>query len=305
MRYPLALFVIFGLFLSFAAPAAAQSPVEIERLQIDIWPEYDRPEVLVIYRIALSSKTSLPAQLSLRIPSQAERPYNLAMQDVDGQLYNLDYTLSAQGEWLVVSFITPAPDLQLEYYDPRLDRSQPRRSYEYRWAGDYDVRSLVVQVQQPVSAAEMLIAPNLGSGRPGQDDLIYYTAMIGEVKAGITFGIRLEYEKTDERLSSNLQPVQPSQPLGLQTIGRTNFLSVLPWALAVVGLLLIAGGLFWYWQSGREPPLPERQPQTPPPRKESSAEGDQGAAMYCHQCGKRATPGDIFCRTCGTKLRYE
>jgi uncharacterized OB-fold protein len=25
--------------------------------------------------------------------------------------------------------------------------------------------------------------------------------------------------------------------------------------------------------------------------------------VYCSQCGKRATPGDRFCRTCGSELR--
>jgi hypothetical protein len=151
----------------------------------------------------------------------------------------------------------------------------------------------------------MVISPGLGSGRPGQDQLTYYTAVIGEVKAGTDFGIRLEYEKTDERLSSNLQPVQPVQPIGPQTAGRTSFASVLPWALAALGILLIAGGVFWYWQSGREQPAAERKRHISPRPKENIADGSQSSLIYCHQCGKRATPGDIFCRTCGAKLRYE
>ena len=92
------------LIAPLASPAKAQSVVEFDLLQVDIWPEYDRPEVLVIYRMSLADTVSLPAQISLHIPAAAGQPYNVANQDVDGMLYNLEYSLTPEGDWVRVTF---------------------------------------------------------------------------------------------------------------------------------------------------------------------------------------------------------
>ena len=73
--------------------ASAQSSIVIDQMMIEIWPEYDREDVLVIYRISLDGSITLPAQISLLIPREAGEPYNIAMQDVDGLLYSLPYTI--------------------------------------------------------------------------------------------------------------------------------------------------------------------------------------------------------------------
>ena len=96
----------------------AQDTGEIERMHIDIWPEYDRPEVLVIYRITLSSVMTLPAEISIRIPKTVGKPYNVAMKDIDGLLYPINYQTDNDDQWLRITFFTPSPDLQIEFYDP-------------------------------------------------------------------------------------------------------------------------------------------------------------------------------------------
>ena len=80
-------------------------------------------------------------------------------------------------------------------------------------------------------------------------------------------------------------------------------MAALPWVLGVMGVLLIVGGGAWYYFSGRE----NRQER--PRRKRRVAElaeaEDVEGHVYCSNCGKRASSGDRFCRTCGTKLRVE
>jgi len=46
---------------------SGQSTVVFDQVMIEIWPEYDRPDVLVIYRIQLADNVSLPVQVSLLI----------------------------------------------------------------------------------------------------------------------------------------------------------------------------------------------------------------------------------------------
>ena len=84
MRRWIVLFLIaMTVFLAAAFPAQ-QNPLEISQMEINIWPEYDQLETLVIFRISFSSMTSFPAKVSVRIPSSAGDPYMVAMKDLDG-----------------------------------------------------------------------------------------------------------------------------------------------------------------------------------------------------------------------------
>lgn len=296
--------IAFLILLTLMTPGyvQAQDIVEIERMQIDIWPEFDRPDVLVLYRFTLTDSTSLPAQLTMRIPIASGGPYNLAMRDTDGMLYNLEYVTSENGNWLDVSFTTPTPELQMEYYDPNLERNGNLRSFEYDWPGDYTVHSMTVQVQQPLNASQMLIEPDLGPGHPQQDGLTSYLSLFGEVEAGISFNISISYSKPDDTLSSSFEPVSPIEPITEQTPGRTSFRVILPYALGGLGLVMIAGVAFWYLQSQRVETGDVRKRHKPARQRHKTPTSGN---IYCHQCGTRAQPEDDFCRSCGNKLRTD
>jgi hypothetical protein len=310
-----------------AAPAAAQqSPVSFESLTVDIWPEYDQPSVLVIMHITVSAQVGLPATVGVRIPAEAGRPHAVAMQDVAG-LYNLNYEMLSADAWTELRFTTPVPDVRIEYYDPTLQRDGPRRSFTYRWPGDYLVENFAIRTQQPVNASAMTFRPDLGSGRPGDDGLTYYALLAGRVDAGMDFELSFQYDKPDDLLTSpqQFQPVQPSQPIDSTTAGRVTLDQVLPWALGGLGVLMIAAGLFWYWRTGSSASskrlqsaprrhrakrasgtVSETSPSAPAtasaPAPAPAAESDIEPA-FCHQCGKRAGSSDLFCRACGTRLR--
>jgi hypothetical protein len=275
----------------------------IDRLQVDLWPEYDRPEVLVIYRVTLSDQVSLPVEMTLRIPKAAGSPYNLAMQDADGLLYNLDYTTAVQGDFILVKFTTPSVQLQMEFYDNSIQRSGTQRLYTYSWTGDYPVNTFVVKVQQPVNASQFSLDPALGSGVIGDDGLTYYTSMRGSTTQGQSLNQTIQYQKADDSLSASLQPVQPVEVPGTNTPGKSNF--VPSWVLVILGILAIGGGVFWYVQMRRTPVRQtvkrHRAATTATAAAATRGEGD----VYCHQCGKRAASGDVFCRTCGTQLRLD
>jgi len=81
-------------------------------------------------------------------------------------------------------------------------------------------------------------------------------------------------------------------------------MEILPWAFGLLGILLLVGGGWWYWHTGREQSQPAKRSrgQRQKPLKELVASSEQ-EATYCHQCGKRAGATDRFCRSCGSKLR--
>ena len=283
---------------------ADQSEIVFERLQIDIWPEYDRSDVLIIYRLSLSDEVSLPADLTFRIPRAASEPYNVAMEDVDGMLYNLDYTLTEQDDWLLVTLTTPSPSVQFEYYDPRIERNENIRDFDFTWLGDYTVQSLSVVIQKPTNTLEFNMEPDMGEGEVQQDGLRYFTKMYGAVEAGTVFTVHLNYDKPNETLSASYQPVEAVEPVTETTSGRTTFRAMLPWMLGVLGLILIAAGVsFWFGKPKFEEK--DQRHRRRSASQEETAVDFKPAGNYCHQCGKRAQPGDLFCRSCGAKLRLD
>jgi hypothetical protein len=307
------LFLALILFVSLALAARtrAQTSASFSSMEVDLWPEYDKPGVLVIYRITLSPDTTLPAELTIPIPASAGEPSAVAARQVDGTLINMAYTKQASGQWTNIHFTATMLDIQIEYYDTSLMKEGPARHFEYMWPGGYAVAALSIQVQQPLSSTEMRISPNLGTGAAGKDGLTYYTAQVGSLTTTQTFKITTDYQKSSDTLSAEKLQVQPTVPLTDATPGRVQLFSGTATSLVVIGLILIgvvliAGGGYWYWQSGRimATPAPGRR-QAREIREETPAEEPSGEVIYCHQCGNRAGPSDRFCRVCGVRLRTE
>ena len=292
--------------------AQAQGTVTLASAEVDLWPEYDRPNMLVIYHMTLSAQVSPPVELSVRIPARVGDPHAVAVRQADGALFSVVYDRVVQGDWAVITFTATTPDVQLEYYDPNLVKQGAATHFEYQWPGDYAVDSLVILVQQPLGASDMRISPGMGGGQTRADGLVYYTAEVGALQAGEQFSVTIDYQKSSDELSASTLTVEPSAPITDTTAGRMSITQALPWALGALGLILILGGAIWYWQSGRRTPSQENKRRR---RKATSTDptstvsgGNQpveGEFIYCHQCGKRAGPNDRFCRVCGARLRVE
>jgi hypothetical protein len=311
IRKILALCLII-LSFSWGFRAQAQGTITLASAEVDLWPEYDRPNMLVIYHMTLSAQISPPVELSVRIPARVGDPHAVAVRQADGALFSVVYDREVQGDWAVITFTATSPDVQLEYYDPNLVKQDTARHFEYQWPGDYAVDSLVISVQQPLGASDMRISPGMGSGQTRPDGLMYYTAEVGALQAGEQFSVTIDYQKTSDELSASTLTVEPSAPITDTTTGRMSIMQALPWALGGLGLVLILGGAIWYWQSGQRTSSHDykrrrRKASTPTstPVISDANEPANGEFIYCHQCGKRAGPNDRFCRVCGARLRVE
>jgi hypothetical protein len=292
------------LVLLLPAAAQAQTAQSLSELEIDLWPEYDRPGVLVIYRLTLSAQTVIPAQVSVRIPAAVGEPYAVAARQAEGALFNLAYERVVSGEWASIIFTATSSEIQLEYYDNTLSRTGDLRSFTYTWPGDFAIQSMVIQVQQPLDASNMRISPSFGAGVTGGDGLVYYDRQVGQVNADQTVEISFQYTKSTDTFSAQSLTVRPS---GEISQGGSNGLQPSNMLWLVFGLLgaaLIVGGVLWYRQTGRQAERvakPRRGRRASARKEQAVMSAEEG--IYCHRCGKRAQPGDRFCRSCGTALR--
>lgn len=296
-RWFIILALLFGSFT--VHPVQAQSDVVIQSMQVDLWPEYDRPGVLVIYRITLSPTVKLPADLTIRLPKDAGKPNAVAEQTENGLITTSFEAVGSENNWNLFKFTATLPQIQVEYYDPGLKKNGTQRSFTFRWPGSYSVENLTLQIQQPAGAANMILTPNTGSASQGQDGLTYYAVPIGSVAAGTTFNMDLSYSKSNDTLTqpSGFENVTPAAATNSNTPGQITLTSALPWLLGGLGVLLISVGLLWYVRTGRQPvPAKHR-------RRAELPQVHEDETVYCHQCGKRAAPEDVYCRACGGKLK--
>lgn len=293
-----ALAVLIAFLVAF--PAQAQSDLRLSSVRVDVWPEYDQPAVLVIYHITLPTSTTLPVTLNLRIPAQAEA-YAVAVSDPVKGLLNAPYDRTVQGTLATLAITANATEVQVEYYDT-LVKNGSARHIVYGWAGDYAVDSFAVDIQQPTGATNMVTNPSLPPSPIGQDGFIYYESTPQPLSAGQTFSLTADYQKTSDTLSTTGLPVQPTQPLTSNTPGRVTMNAVLPWVLAGLGGALIVIGIvggFYMWNNGTRRSGAKRK------RHGQLQQESESEETYCHQCGKRAQPGDVFCRTCGMRLQKD
>lgn len=293
-----AAFLLAGL-LSPAQVARAQgSDVELE---IDLRPEYDRPQVLVIYWIRLAPQAPLPTTVRLPIPTAVGEPFAVGMMSEDGGA-PLDgrYTLEPRGEWTDVVLQMDSRLAQVEYYlDLPVDGDL--RQFSFVWPGGLPLAAFHYAVQQPVGAQDMQVDPP-GTASPGPDGLVYHRGDLGPQPAASQITLSFAYRKAGPGLS--IEALQPAAPLNAAERARTWLLreTWLRWVVLGAGLALLAAGAVAYWRGRRTQTGPSRRPRRRPARAAPS-DPAEASPVFCHQCGAQVGASDRFCRRCGVALR--
>jgi len=234
-------------------------------------------------------------------------------------LLNLEFTTAASGEVMTISFNAPTANFQFEYYDTSLEVSSSTRRYAFAGVAAYPIQSLVLQVQQPTGASGLTATPALGSSTVGTDGLSYFTSVRNNVAAGEAIALELTYTKSDSALSFSNQPLTANTTApasttlaSAPTASPTLIASII---VGLVGVGLVGAGLAWFIRSRNPAPAsstvstarPRRLKGCPPRSKEIAASAPASStdrpAAFCHECGARLQPEDVFCRNCGTKVR--
>jgi len=297
MRKWFIMLVVLGtLCLTF--PVYAQNSTILSNVSVEIRPEYDQPAVLVIYHLGLASNVPLPATINLRLPAGAEINA-VAVSDPVRGLINAPYDRSEQGSWTTLKITANVPDLQVEYYDS-LYKTGTSRHIVYEWPGDYPVVNFNIILQQPVGATNLVTYPTLIQSSVGQDGFTYFASSVQNLQEGQTYTLTIDYQKTSDALSITGLPVQPVQPLTDVTPGRITVSEIMLWIFAGLGVILILVGLvggFTIWKrSTQKIRGSSKHPAQPAIVEDTNL-------TYCPKCGKRAQTGDVFCRTCGTRIK--
>ncbi|MDH3404285.1 MAG: hypothetical protein OEP45_11755 [Acidobacteriota bacterium] len=189
--------LVLGLGALLPVPAAAGT--RLASLEVVLWPEYDRPEILVMLRAMLPADVPLPALVELPMPSAAGAPHAVAKQGPDGRLVLAQHTVEEAGDWSTVRLLTDTPAVRLEYYAPL--PAGPQRRYLFTWPSGFEIDQLSYEVLHPLGASNMTVTPP-ADGVFQADGLTFYGAVLGKLSASESFTVELAYAKPSSELSS-------------------------------------------------------------------------------------------------------
>lgn len=324
----------------FSHLAAAQSATpHLKHLLVELWPEYDQPEVLVIYRAELSPETSLPVRLTFRLPGYLDRMHVVAVEQ-NGTLFEVQpdaFELRHEGDDSLLTLSSSSLQVQFEYYDSViLTRQDQRRRLAFKFSAPYQIETISFEVQEPFQATDFSLTPEPGRTFTGNDGLKYALIETDGLAAGETFELSATYRRNIDSLSVASIQASPSKPAAdsaapaAPAVDRGRTLGYVAVGLGLA--LLVAAGGYWWWSErtknkaavGRSAPrdisrkprggkkrIAARQGQAGPPVSPSSPRSSGAPAparsgvAFCYNCGTALHEGASFCHQCGAERRKE
>jgi zinc-ribbon domain len=276
----------------------AQGAINFSTLQVELRPEYDQPSMLVIYDFKLGNSVSLPVNVNFRIPKDGNLVAVALLSNE--QLMTADFNgPTIDDGWQIIKVrVQTAATYHVEYYEP-ISKTGKARQFHYAWMSDYPIDDFSLSIWPPTGITQLMTDPPLNSVA-SSDGTTSWRRDFGALSASQQVTLRISYNKASDTLTKPgpQSGVQPSQPLGPSTAGRVMLSNYIPYVIIGFGLLLILGGVVYFWQTGRGKNKSRK-------KRRSRDDSESNSEVYCHQCGTRAQKGDRFCRVCGTKLRRE
>jgi hypothetical protein len=300
----LMLFLILSLVLIPAAQA--QSPAgALDTLEVELWPDFDRPAVLVLLTGTLADDIPTPATVTVPLPDEATINAVAHVNVESGQMENISDTDT--GEPGLITFTTPSPTFRLEYYLP-YSVDGGRRDFTFNWSSDMAVDEVLTTVQQPAEASDFSLSPASDRPTTGRDGLLYHPLAARALPAGESYSVTASYNLDGDQLTADALGAQQAPvegPLPIVSDAAPDESSDFNWPLVaiVAGGLIIIAAVAWFLysnnQSGRK-----RTPRPRPVRSaKKSATSSATQVQFCHNCGQPVDVEDRFCRECGAAVK--
>ena len=309
VKIALAMLLITGL-LQAQSLSAQQPATALEFVEVELWPDFDQPALLVLLSGALPAGTTLPATITIPLPEEATLNA-VARRDAQGNLLNMEYDDSVPGQ---LTLNANDPGFRIEYYLP-YESDGDQREVSFSWLSDLDVNQLITTFQQPSSATDIILSPAALQTLNGQYDLLYHEIEGQAVPAGVPYNFEANYRMVQPELSAEVLAVQQppvsapannQQELAGDDGSDFNWLIVLAAVVAVLAFATV-GWLVYSGQNRKRRVIKPRPAARTRQRRSSAGTGKATSGgtkvKFCHECGQPLDPADKFCRNCGTVVK--
>lgn len=279
------------LFLWFNPYALAQSDDRLASLSIQVRPEFDQPNVLVLYSGEVAAKEKLPRDISLLVPTGAEL-FATAYVGADDKLLNTEpATTKDEGNGFTrVTFKLPAPKFQIEfYYNPLQGNPDKKMDFVYQAAQAADQVELLIL--EPLKAENFTTVPSSVVQTSTTHNFKQHIFNYASVTANQVLRVQISYRKTDPNPSiANVEAPAPTPaPADTQSTTSSPLLQIaLMLVVAALALVALAAFAWWSRRPGHAMPFVSARNK---------------ATGFCTQCGHALVANDNFCPRCGTSRK--
>lgn len=298
--------IALAFLFSLAPGTLAQDSNRLTQLQISVWPEYDRPDVLVLLDGTLADQSGLPRDVSILIPTGAEL-FVTTSANPDGSLAPEVSSKSTDlGDGFTrVTFPVSQPKFRVEYYHNLL-RGAPDKTLDFVYKSISGVDQVTLEIQQPLRATNFAVTPATQTSRTASDGFKYFVLQFSNIAANQTIGAQAKYTKADNKPSVQPPTTQPppvpvaaSAPASDST--STIFVLV---GVVIVGLAGVIGFFLWQQRTREAETIAPRKSAKQFQRERRRTRGtEKSATVFCTQCGNSLSADDNFCPKCGAKRR--
>jgi len=315
----------------FQAASAQTGDIKFSTMLVEVWPEFDRPEVLVIVRGELAADVDPPVLLTFTLPGHIEEMHAVAVEQ-NGNLVDANpdsMQVVSEGDVTTLTFAATSPRLQFEYYDPVImSQTDQNRTIDFEFSVPYEVQALTFEVQEPTESTNFSMTPAPDSSFTGNNGLQFNIRELSGVPAGELIAAQIGYQRNTDTPSveslptpapANTQPAAGnlSAPVGGNESSSFFGSSSIGYILLGAGIILLLGtGGYWWWTnnrlnprpvSARRPPVSKAQRRARDTRRQTkpsaSRQPEAETDGFCYKCGTPLRADSNFCHQCGAKRR--
>jgi hypothetical protein len=192
--------------------------LSIGRMRVSIWPEYDDRSVLAIYDGKLDGASSFPLKTSFLVPKGAVINDACSLS-VEGQHFCQLYKTIDRGAFAEVRLLLPYPNFYLSFHTPQIDTEAERREFDYRIKANHAIKTMNVDIQQPLRATGFRISPP-GNAATSQAEgklsmirgFTHFGYTLADISEGQESTFKIAYLKNDPNPSVDIKYASMTGP---------------------------------------------------------------------------------------------
>jgi len=229
--------------------------LSIGRMRVAIWPEYDDPNVLVIYDGRFDEGLRFPIKTSFLVPKGSIISDACSLSH-EGQHFCQLYKTFDKGAYDEVQLLLPYPNFYLSFHAPAFSETGRHRKFAYPIKANHPIKLMEVDIQQPLRSDAFNITPT------GSTSTSHATPVTTKAKGFNHFSYKLEnidkgavniftidYIKDDQKPSVDIKYSSMSGPKVWGSQYKTQekvktFVYILA-GTGIFAILAIIGGLIW------------------------------------------------------------
>ncbi|GAB6151389.1 hypothetical protein JCM17380_01390 [Desulfosporosinus burensis] len=211
-----ALMILLSLVMGTKTAFAETAKLEIINMDINVMPEFDTPDILIIYSVDFKNTSDQPysGEFVWNLPKGSKK-YTVADKSKGDNHVEPTIKQGEKNDQIVWKFPTPLQpgeikSVQIEYYYNNL-QGNPDKTFAYEYIPEYSIAQAEVIVFQPKKASNMVVTPDFGQVQTGYDGFSIYKKEFKNLKPGDNVQIKASYTKSDPNPSVAPQSEQQGQ----------------------------------------------------------------------------------------------